>query len=84
MTQLVQTISKVKKYINQDIKIDGMIADTSISLSQSVICSKSSFMGQPSVYPNSPDSSGTSVVPIRATPPPATSCFMPWDFTDVR
>ena len=25
MTQLVQTISKVKKYINQDIKIDGML-----------------------------------------------------------
>ena len=24
MTQLVQTISKVKKYINPDIKIDGM------------------------------------------------------------
>ena len=47
MTQLVQTISKVKKYINQDIKIDGMIADTSISLSQSVICSKSSFKIKP-------------------------------------
>ena len=26
MTQLVQTISKVKKYINQDIKIDGMLS----------------------------------------------------------
>ena len=25
MTQLVQTISKVKKYINPDIKIDGML-----------------------------------------------------------
>ena len=25
MPQLVQTISKVKKYINQDIKIDGMM-----------------------------------------------------------
>ena len=30
--------------------------------------------------PKSPDSSGTSVVPIKATPPPAISCFIPWDF----
>ena len=30
MTQLVQTISKVKKYINQDIKIDGMLLTLSL------------------------------------------------------
>ena len=28
-------------------------------------------------YPSSPDSSGTRVMPMRATPPPATSCFDP-------
>ena len=33
-----------------------------------------------SAYPNSPLSSGIRVVPIRATPPPAISCFMPCDF----
>ena len=31
MTQLVQTISKVKKYINPDIKIDGMLSLIHIS-----------------------------------------------------
>ena len=30
--------------------------------------------------PNSPLSRGTRVVPMRATPPPAMSCFMPWLF----
>lgn len=30
--------------------------------------------------PNRPLSSGIRVVPIRATPPPAISCFMPCDF----
>ena len=30
--------------------------------------------------PKSPDRSGTRVMPMRATPPPAISCFMPWDF----
>ncbi len=39
--------------------------------------------GVPS-YPKKPESSGTSVVPISATPPPAMSCLIPWDFTDVR
>ena len=34
--------------------------------------------------PNRPLSSGIRVVPIRATPPPAISCFIPWLFTDVR
>ena len=33
-----------------------------------------------SAYPNRPLSSGIRVVPIRATPPPAMSCFMPCDF----
>ena len=28
-------------------------------------------------HPNRPDSSGTRVVPISATPPPAISCFIP-------
>jgi len=28
-------------------------------------------------YPNSPESSGIKVVPIRATPPPAISCVIP-------
>ena len=27
--------------------------------------------------PNKPESSGTRVMPIRATPPPAISCFIP-------
>ena len=31
-------------------------------------------------YPNRPESSGTRVRPIRATPPPAINCFMPCDF----
>ena len=30
--------------------------------------------------PNRPERSGTRVMPMRATPPPAISCFMPWDF----
>ena len=30
--------------------------------------------------PNRPERRGTRVVPIRATPPPAMSCLMPWDF----
>lgn len=34
--------------------------------------------------PNSPESRGTSVMPMRATPPPAMSCFMPCDFAHVR
>ena len=29
-------------------------------------------------YPSRPDSRGIRVTPIRATPPPATSCFTPW------
>ena len=40
--------------------------------------------GQPGDQPSRPDSMGTRVTPIRATPPPATSCLMPCDFTDVR
>ena len=35
-------------------------------------------------YPNRPESSGTRVRPIRATPPPAINCFMPCDFANVR
>ena len=35
-------------------------------------------------YPNRPESSGTRVRPMRATPPPAMSCFMPWLFANVR
>ncbi|EQK19083.1 hypothetical protein QUY_3461 [Clostridioides difficile P71] len=31
-------------------------------------------------YPNRPESSGTRVRPIKATPPPAINCFMPWLF----
>ena len=27
---------------------------------------------------NRPDSRGTRVMPMRATPPPAINCFMPW------
>jgi len=30
------------------------------------------------VTANRPDSRGTRVMPMRATPPPAMSCFMPW------
>ena len=30
--------------------------------------------------PNSPESKGMRVEPTMATPAPATSCFMPWDF----
>lgn len=40
MTQLVQTISKVKKYINQDIKIDGMLltlVDNRTNLAKSTV-----------------------------------------------
>ena len=33
---------------------------------------------------NRPDSRGTRVMPMRATPPPAMSCFMPWLFAHVR
>ena len=35
-------------------------------------------------YPSSPDSSGTRVIPIRATPPPATSCLIPWLLSGLR
>ena len=40
MTQLVQTISKVRKYINQDIKIDGMLltlVDNRTNLAKSTV-----------------------------------------------
>ena len=40
MTQLVQTISKVKKYINPDIKIDGMLltlVDSRTNLAKSTV-----------------------------------------------
>lgn len=40
MTQIVQTISKVKKYINQDIKIDGMLltlVDNRTNLAKSTV-----------------------------------------------
>ena len=33
--------------------------------------------------PNRPESRGTRVIPMRATPPPAISCFIPWDFAYV-
>lgn len=43
MTQLVQTISKVKKYINPDIKIDGMLltlVDSRTNLAKSKVLNK--------------------------------------------
>ena len=33
---------------------------------------------------NRPESRGTRVMPMRATPPPAINCFMPWLFAHVR
>ena len=41
-----------------------------------------SFQGRlpPSDHPNRPDRRGTRVIPMRATPPPAINCFIPWDF----
>ena len=58
---------------------------TSIPLSQSEICWSSASKGRYLLYdqPKSPDRSGTRVMPMRATPPPAISCFMPWDFAYV-
>ena len=59
-----------------------MMPSTSIPLSQSEICWSSASKGRYLLYdqPKSPDRSGTRVMPMRATPPPAISCFMPWDF----
>ena len=47
-------------------------------------CLSSRKAGRPALLllmsqPKSPARRGTSVVPIRATPPPAMSCFIPWD-----
>ena len=38
----------------------------------------------PDDQPNRPESRGTRVMPMRATPPPAINCFIPWLFTYVR
>ena len=37
----------------------------------------------PDDQPNRPESRGTRVMPMRATPPPAINCFIPWLFAYV-
>ena len=56
-----------------------MMPSTSIPLSQSEICWSSASKGRYLLYdqPKSPDRSGTRVMPMRATPPPAISCIIP-------
>lgn len=57
------------------------IAPIRISFIHSLIASSMLCIGcYPAYTVNSPDSSGTSTMPIRATPPPAINCFMPCDF----
>ena len=57
-----------------------LMAPIKIPFIHSLIASSMLCIGYPRAYPNKPESRGTSTIPIRATPPPAISCFMPWLF----